>query len=456
VATESVLNDLRSEIVRVRRTAAIQLGRLGDRAAVAGLIAALSDPDAGVRRESAKALGRIRATAAVPALVQALGDADTDVRFYAAYSLGELKVPAAVPALLAAMADPAWRVRDQAAWALRETPSAEVVDAMMEALAAPAAKPDVIVWILQKQDRDESVARLIGLLRADDPVARIRALRALAAFEAGRAVEPMRRALEDPDAEVRLAAIEGLCTLGAEGVESSLRKMARNDADSRVRQAAQEAVKRLMRHDDLAAYWSFDDGNAQTAEDVTGNGSDGEIKGATPVEGKQGKALRFTGGQYVELGRPENLHIGNLPLTIAAWIKAEAPTGVVVARGGGFCGFSLYLLDGVPKFGIHRVQDGPAYIAAAEKQIPMGEWVHLAGVVQEKSVRIYVNGAPAGESETPGYIPGDCGQGMEIGFDTANSPCEIVDPFEGLIDEVRVYHAALAEANLTKLIELAE
>jgi hypothetical protein len=47
-------------------------------------------------------------------------------------------------------------------------------------------------------------------------------------------------------------------------------------------------------------------------------------------------------------------------LTIMAWAKSDAPSGVVVARSGAFCGFSLYIMDGVAKFGIHRERDGPA------------------------------------------------------------------------------------------------
>ena len=51
---------------------------------------------------------------------------------------------------------------------------------------------------------------------------------------------------------------------------------------------------------------------------------------------------------------------------------------------------------------------------------------------------------------TPGYIPGDCGQGMEIGYDVSNSPAEITDSFEGVIDEVKVHLRALSEEEISK------
>jgi len=147
--------------------------------------------------------------------------------------------------------------------------------------------------------------------------------------------------------------------------------------------------------------------------------------------------------------------IGERPLTIMAWAKSTAKDGVIVARGGAFCGFSLYLMGGVPKFGIHRVENGPAYIAAAEE--PAGsDWVHLAGVVKADCVELHVNGKLAATAKTRGYLPGECGQGMEIGYDEATSPCEIMEYFEGIIDEVKVYGAALTEKEIAEQAGLGE
>ena len=75
---------------------------------------------------------------------------------------------------------------------------------------------------------------------------------------------------------------------------------------------------------------------------------------------------------------------------------------------------------------------------------------HPPGVVKNDRVEVYVDGKLAGTTKTPGYIPGNCGQGMEIGFDVANSPAEITDNFEGILDEVKVYHAALTEKEIAE------
>jgi hypothetical protein len=122
---------------------------------------------------------------------------------------------------------------------------------------------------------------------------------------------------------------------------------------------------------------------------------------------------------------------------------------VVVARGGAFCGYSLYVKDGLPKFGIRTQREKGPYIAAAKESLS-GEWTHLVGVVCRDRVELYVNGRLAATAKSDGYFGGNCGQGMEIGFDAGNSAVEITDAFDGLIDEVKVYQAELTAKDLAR------
>jgi cyclophilin family peptidyl-prolyl cis-trans isomerase/HEAT repeat protein len=79
---------LRDADARVRRRAALALGRVGLEEGVAPLVAALSDPDPDVRAMAAFGLGLLRNRAAVAPLVAALGDADVGVQGRAAEALG--------------------------------------------------------------------------------------------------------------------------------------------------------------------------------------------------------------------------------------------------------------------------------------------------------------------------------------------------------------------------------
>jgi hypothetical protein len=368
--------------------------------------------------EAVKALAASRDARAVPALGEALRDSNKNVRFYAAYALGEIKDAKSANALLDALHDPDWNVRDQAAWALRELHNPK--------LAAPLAA------MLKEKDAD--VAHIMWLLRE------IGGEEAFAVFVAS---------LKSENAIVRRAAAEALVKIGGERVEQPLTELMAREKDPAVRAVAEKAVAKMTQSDTLAAHWSFDDKSTTVAKDVSGRATDGEIKGCTVAEGKVGAALRFGKGKFIELGRTQKPSVANTPFTIMAWVKTDAPTGVVVARGGAFCGFSLYLKDGLPKFGIRRSKDGPANIVTGREKLGNG-WTHLAGVVRDDCIELHVNGKLAATAKTGGVMPSNGGQGMEIGFDAGNSAIELCDAFEGVIDEVKQFNAALTEKEIAK------
>ena len=454
-AVEQCVRDLQSEVVGVREHAAKRLGRLADTTAVPALIDALGDAKARVRREAARALGAIRDARAVAPLAKALGDPDTNVRFYAAYALGQIKAPQAAETLIRALGDPQWCVRNQAAWALREIRDPAIPRRLASAFKQKGADVGQVVWILRGWRGGAGVEAVADLLRAPEADVRKRAAGALGKLGGAKAVDALIAALSDGDAAVRTAAVGALLEIGDRRAATPLRKLAQREEDASLRRAAEQAARRLSRHADLVAHWSFDDRGTRIARDVTGRGSDGQIRGCKPVKGKVGHALRFGKGGYVELGKPAGLPIAHTPLTVMAWARPDAPNGVVVARGGASCGFSLYVKDGVARFGIHRTKDGPAYVAAGRQKV-VGAWVHLAGVVKNDRIELYVNGKLAATRKTPGYIPSNCGQGMEIGYDVGNSPAEIIDHFEGLIDEVKVYRAALSGEEIAGQCRLAQ
>jgi HEAT repeat protein len=88
----------------------------------------------------------------------------------------------------------------------------------------------------------------IQRLKAPDPGTRVSAARALGESREGTAVPALIRALNDSDAEVRLAVIRALGRIGpsAKGAVPVLTRM-REDEDSRVRAAVVGALGRIDR-----------------------------------------------------------------------------------------------------------------------------------------------------------------------------------------------------------------
>lgn len=438
--------DLTSSQPVVRRQAAVALGRAKDVAAVPALLQALKDPQADVRREAARALGLLKDARATAALVAALGDAEVNVRVCAAYALGEIRQPETTEPLLKALRDADYGVRDQAAWALAGMHDAKILPRVAALLKEADADAMHTVWLLKELDAKGAVAALAALLQEKDTQVKLRAVEALGSLKSPEATHAAEAALKDADATVRQAAMQLVGTTGGAEGRKRLRDLAATETDPKAREAALKLAQAGVKSLAPMGWWSFDDRNGKVAKDVTGRGSNGEIKGCTVVEGKIGAALRFGKGKYIELNKPTAFNLPNHPFTVMAWVKTDAKTGVIVARGGAANGYSLYIKDGLPKFGC-RGGSGPLYLAAGKQPIS-GDWTHLAGIIDKDQVSLFVNGKLAGTAKSNGYVTGTGGQGMEIGFDVGNSAAEISDALEGIIDEVKVFTAALTEEEI--------
>jgi HEAT repeat protein len=180
------LEQLRSPDWATRSTAALELGKLGDRQATKALSAALRDPSAEVARQAASALGALRDVSAVEALsavvVNADGYFEGSVRVAAAEALGKLKDRRAVAVLITV-------VRDQ---------TAEVSQAAIRALGSLGD--------------ERAIDLLVAVVRNNDnyylPFVRQSAVEALTHLSVPSAKESLRRIAADSylDASVRQAA----------------------------------------------------------------------------------------------------------------------------------------------------------------------------------------------------------------------------------------------------------
>jgi HEAT repeat protein len=113
----------------------------------------IADPQARIRRRAALAIGRVGLREGVAPLTALLADADAEVRQMAAFALGVLGDPSAETALLKALEDPAPMVQGSAAEALGllgDASAADAVGRMMSQVVAsgalaqiPAAEEDL-------------------------------------------------------------------------------------------------------------------------------------------------------------------------------------------------------------------------------------------------------------------------------------------------------------------------
>src|SRR3989339_891388 len=196
-----------------------------------------------------------------------------------------------------------------------------------------------------------------------------------------------------------------------------------------------------------SGYWMMDEGNGTTVGDSSGNGSTGTLRGTEnwTASGISGRAINFDGSSsFVDLGTPTALDLTNTGIfTIVGWIKGDTFTNNYYPQ--------IYIDGGWRvSFGFHKSFPGRlaaytnnSFLMIGNTSLLPGAWYHVA-LVSDGTERIfYVNGVNDGES---GWVkPGGrglCGiGGNEISY----------TPFDGIIDDLRIYHQALSAEKIDAL-----
>jgi len=261
---------------RVRRRAALAIGRTGVAEGVAPLAAALAgDRDAEVRQMAAFGLGLIGDRSAVDPLRAALGDPDARVQGRAAEALGLIGDAASAPAIAAMAAahqpalngaaleadegayplDPPAEAFRLALYALTRLKAADALAGVAldgAGLARVAWWP--VAYALSRTDDARFVPALAAMLRSRSGVARAFAARGLGTRKAAVSLEalvPLARAWRT-DPRTAVAAVRALAQIGGQDAAGAIRATAQTrEADPNLRLEAVTALGALRDHQSL-------------------------------------------------------------------------------------------------------------------------------------------------------------------------------------------------------------
>lgn len=206
--------------------------------------------------------------------------------------------------------------------------------------------------------------------------------------------------------------------------------------------------------DGLVFYHAYNEGDGNTAKDLSGNGHDGVIEKPNWVDGKFGKALEFAGsgsGTYVTIENTETLNVDTC--TFMAWVYSESWDGTrqIVGKSvhGGCSGrgqYGLFSEGGTFKLRF-ETQEGRADINA---DLPAtNEWLHVAFTNDGDMASLYINGEIIAEGEIPGAL-NTIADPLRIAQD-CDRPNNV---FMGMIDEVRLWNRALSTDDINALKDL--
>jgi len=213
----------------------------------------------------------------------------------------------------------------------------------------------------------------------------------------------------------------------------------------------------------LVGYWPFEEGSGTTTADLSAAGNTGTLAGSPlPVWVSPGAAgsgaLDFTPTARVSLPNSPSLQITG-PLTLTAWTLADATAGGrVITKGGasGSRGWELTVENaGYYQFLIPSSSTSLVSCRTPDATVPLGFWTHLAAVYDpsEPSMKLYTNGMLAATTTigvpTEMYNPANISPSIGTRSDGSTR-------WDGQLDEIRVYGAALTEAQIQALPELGQ
>jgi hypothetical protein len=191
----------------------------------------------------------------------------------------------------------------------------------------------------------------------------------------------------------------------------------------------------------LVAHYPF----SGDAKDASGNGQDGEVKGATIMNGH----AQFNGSCSIEI-KCESLPQGKSPRTLSFWAKAadipKSTSAFMVSWSyGNFkgTGFGSFVSAGNFHFYGHGNVEGISFIVG-----PSDEHLHHHCITHNGKVIDY-------------YIDGENKKSSEVGDRNTSGSVLFVGArpdgtryFKGSIDEVRIYNRALSAEEIKALYDL--
>lgn len=205
----------------------------------------------------------------------------------------------------------------------------------------------------------------------------------------------------------------------------------------------------------LVSWWRFEEMNGAITADSGPSDNTGTLYNApawtsdTYGDSTLG-ALDFEldGTNYVDCGNHESLNLTNA-FTYEAWVKPESYTAnhIIVSKGGRI----NLRMDDLGRLELFAKINGVYKYAYSSETLTTGEWYHVAATYDKNdTMHVYINGAEVSYARHDGTTIGTTVDAttdpVQVGARSINDIVEI--PFDGVIDEVRIYSNALSEAEL--------
>ena len=197
----------------------------------------------------------------------------------------------------------------------------------------------------------------------------------------------------------------------------------------------------------LRACWTFDDVKDGVFTDTSNQAREGKLIGKGELApGVFGESLLLGGRAFVNAGQGlSSIAAGNHTLT--AWIKTRMPTGDFMCSGIGRGCVLLQTYRGVAKG--HHWTTTSGNVLPGKTQVCDGRWHHVAQVVDDDSISVYVDGRLDAKMALEGKKVAVKGP-MLIG---SRSTTSLSWRYRGRLDDVCFFGRALTAADLERMFD---
>lgn len=215
----------------------------------------------------------------------------------------------------------------------------------------------------------------------------------------------------------------------------------------------------------IVGNWHIDEGSGQKTLDSSGHAKHGQLGSTSGIDTNDPTwtirrfdtaALHFDGNDFFRV--PYTKILEPRRISVEAWVRNLGSPGdvrYIVSKSSLDCAFSAYALytgnDGGLAF---YISDGVGYLESKniDQSIWDGNWHHVVGTYDQKSIRLYVDGIEVGGG-TPANFPiaysAFSQKDLHVGHYERGITCYPGVPdfadfhFIGDIDEVRIWNRAL-------------
>ena len=203
--------------------------------------------------------------------------------------------------------------------------------------------------------------------------------------------------------------------------------------------------------DDLQLHVPFD-GNA---DDISGNGNNGIVYGATLTEDRNGNpnsAYQFNGvDSYIDFGSSDLGLTGSSEMTISVWVKPDTPTtwhSTVLASHAYYRPYAIKtrgLGSSVTAQYILTTSSGGSFIDADSRGMIVGNWFNIVCTYDGSTASIYVDGELKNSVSTSGTLSTTT-QSIFVGANPYPTHY-----YNGAIDDIRIWSRALSEDEIIEV-----